>query len=94
MIQDVVEDIDKGVLSREEYPYLKEPSGSAMHSSSPSSRPPTAPHSKPVQSMRTTAKGPGTTWASRGRASSDDGYSRFASCRRVSYFMVHFLVSI
>jgi syntaxin-binding protein 1 len=75
LIQDVVEDIDKGVLSREEYPYLKEPSGSAMHSSSPSSRPPTAPHSKPVQSMRTTAKGPGTTWASRGRAPSDDGYS-------------------
>ncbi|KAH8960961.1 hypothetical protein BDL97_05G025200 [Sphagnum fallax] len=75
LVQDIVEDMDKGVLSKEEYPYLKDPSGSSMHASSPFSRPPTAPNSRPVQSRRTTAKGPGSTWASRGRASSDDGYS-------------------
>jgi syntaxin-binding protein 1 len=74
-MQDIVEDMDKGVLSKEEYPYLKDPSGSSMHASSPFSRPPTAPNSRLVQSRRTTAKGPGSTWASRGRASSDDGYS-------------------
>jgi syntaxin-binding protein 1 len=78
-----VEDMDKGVLSKEEYPYLKDPSGSSMHASSPFSRPPTTPNSRPVQSRRTTAKGPGSTWASRGRASSDDGYSRFAFCSHV-----------
>lgn len=75
LVQDIVEDMDKGVLSKEEYPYLKDPSGSSMHASSPFSRPPTAPNSRLVQSRRTTAKGPGSTWASRGRASSDDGYS-------------------
>jgi len=82
-MQDIVEDMDKGVLSKEEYPYLKDPSGSSMHTSSPFSRPPTAPNSRLVQSRRTTAKGPGSTWASRGRASSDDGYSRFAFCSHV-----------
>jgi hypothetical protein len=75
--------MDKGVLSKEEYPYLKDPSGSSMHASSPFSRPPIAPNSRAVQSRRTTAKGPGSTWASRGRASSDDGYSRFAFCSHV-----------
>lgn len=78
-MQDVVEEIDKGTLSREEYPYVKDPAGSSGHhsSSSPSSRPPVNPASKPsVISKRTVGRGGGTTWASKGRAPSDDGYSR------------------
>lgn len=74
-----MEEIDKGSLSREEYPYLKDPAGSShQSSSSASTRPPVNPNSKPVQSRRTVGKGGGSTWASKGRASSEDGYSRFA----------------
>lgn len=73
-----MEEIDKGSLSREEYPYLKDPAGSSHQSSSSlSTRPPVNPNSKPVQSRRTVGKGGGSTWASKGRASSEDGYSRF-----------------
>jgi len=78
LIQDVVEEIDKGTLSREEYPYVKDPAGSSGHhsSSSPSSRPPVNPASKPsVISKRTVGRSGGTTWASKGRVPSDDGYS-------------------
>lgn len=77
LLQDVVEEIDKGSLSREEYPYLKDPAGSSHHSSSSvSTRPPVNPNSvKPaVQSRRTVGKG-GSTWASKGRGGSEDGYS-------------------
>lgn len=78
-VQDVVEEIDKGSLSREEYPYLKDPAGSSHQSSSSlSTRPPVNPNSKPVQSRRTVGKGGGSTWALKGRAGSEDGYSRFA----------------
>jgi syntaxin-binding protein 1 len=76
LLQDLVEEIDKGSLSREEYPYLKDPAGSSHQSSSSlSARPPVNPTSKPVQSRRTVGKGGGSTWASKGRASSEDGYS-------------------
>ena len=77
-VQDVVEEMDKGSLSREEYPYLKDPAGSSHQSSSSlSTRPPVNPNSRPVESRRTVGKG-GSTWASKGRASSEDGYSRFS----------------
>ncbi|KAG0585407.1 hypothetical protein KC19_2G009300 [Ceratodon purpureus] len=77
LLQDVVEEIDKGTLSKEEYPYVKDPAGSSYHSSSsqPGTRPPVNPNSKPVQSRRTVGKTGGSTWASKGRASSEDGYS-------------------
>lgn len=79
-----MEEIDKGTLSREEYPYVKEPGGTGSSyqssSSQPGTRPPVNPNSKPVQSRRTVGVGRtgGSTWASKGRASSEDGYSRFA----------------
>lgn len=76
LLQDVVEEIDKDSLSREEYPYVKDPAGNSLNSSSsPSTRPPANPNSKPVQSRRTVGKTGGTTWASKGRASSEEGYS-------------------
>jgi syntaxin-binding protein 1 len=88
----VLEEIDKGTLSKEEYPYVKDPAGSSYHSSSsqPGARPPVNPTSKPVQSRRTVGKAGGSTWASKGRASSEDGYSRFALPLK---FVLHFLVS-
>ncbi|KAJ7563781.1 hypothetical protein O6H91_03G125500 [Diphasiastrum complanatum] len=75
IIQDVLEELAKGDLSQDEYPYVKEPSSSSSRVTAGehmSSRPPTAPSSKPAQSMRTSR--PTSTWASKSRAS-DDGYS-------------------
>ncbi|XP_024530401.1 SNARE-interacting protein KEULE [Selaginella moellendorffii] len=75
LLQELVEDMEKGKLSLEDYPYVKGPSEgtSGKSSSTGSSRLPTAPpNSRPAQSMRTSK--PGSTWASRPRAS-DDGYS-------------------
>ena len=74
-----MEEIDKGTLSREEYPYVKDPAGSSYQSSSsqPGAHPLVNPNSKPVQSRRTVGKPGGVSWALKGRASSEDGYSRF-----------------
>lgn len=92
-----MEEIDKDSLSREEYPYVKDPAGNSLNSSSsPSTRPPANPNSKPVQSRRTVGKTGGTTWASKGRASSEEGYSRFEfSVSRLKLkFLEKFLVLI
>ncbi|MCO5547266.1 hypothetical protein L7F22_000713 [Adiantum nelumboides] len=74
MIQEVLEDLAKGELSKEEYPYVKEPSATILHSMAGDgvSVRSTPANSKPVQSMRTSK--PSSTWATRSRTS-DDGQS-------------------
>lgn len=75
MIQEVLEDLAKGELSKEEYPYVKEPSVAVLHSmagDSVSVRS-TPANSRPAQSMRT-SKPTSSTWATRARPS-DDGQS-------------------
>ncbi|MCO5559681.1 hypothetical protein L7F22_013282 [Adiantum nelumboides] len=83
MIQEVLEDLAKGDLSKEEYPYVKEPSTPVLHSmagDSVSVRS-TPANSKPAQSMRTSK--PGSTWATRSRPS-DDGQSSESALRHAS----------
>ena len=74
----MIEDLAKGELSKEEYPYMREPSAAvlrSMASDSVSVRTSTS-NSKPVQSMRTSK--PASTWASKLRPS-EDGCSRYVN---------------
>lgn len=74
-LQEVIEDLAKGELSKEEYPYVREPPAAVLHSMSGDSISvrSTATNSKPAQSMRTSK--PNSTWATRSKPS-DDGQSR------------------
>lgn len=74
VLQEVIEDLSKGVLSKEEYPYVKELSPAVIHAMSgdTGSVRSTTSNSKPAQSMRTAR--PNSTWASKARPS-DEGQS-------------------
>ncbi|KAH6558406.1 hypothetical protein KP509_1Z065700 [Ceratopteris richardii] len=76
MIQEVLEDLARGGLSKEEYPYLNEPSSAILQTMSGDSISvrSTPVHPKPAQSMRTSK--PGSTWAARSK-SSGDGQSSY-----------------
>lgn len=80
VIQEVIEDLTKGTLSKDEYPYVKEPSAAVLQSMSgdTGSARSTTTNSKPAQSMRTAR--PNSTWASKARPS-DDGQSGESSLR-------------
>lgn len=80
MIQEVIEDLAKGELSKEEYPYVREPPAAVLHSMSGDSISvrSTATNSKPAQSMRTSK--PNSTWATRSKPS-DDGQSSDSALR-------------
>ena len=71
----MIEDLAKGELSKEEYPYMREPSAAVLRSmtSDNVSLQTSASNSKPAQSMRTSK--PVSTWASKLRPS-EDGCSR------------------
>ena len=73
----MIEDLGKGELSKDEYPYMREPTAAVLRSMScESGSVRTNTNSRPAQSMRT-AK-PTSTWATRIK-SSDDGNTRYAS---------------
>eukprot|EP00246_Nothoceros_aenigmaticus_P006246 TRINITY_DN1903_c0_g1_i3.p1 TRINITY_DN1903_c0_g1~~TRINITY_DN1903_c0_g1_i3.p1 ORF type:complete len:668 (+),score=135.04 TRINITY_DN1903_c0_g1_i3:36-2006(+) len=71
VLEDVLEQLAKGELPREEYPYVREPGpGTAgLISADSTSKAP----SKPAQSMRTTGRG--ATWATQKARPADDGFS-------------------
>ena len=81
----MIEDLANGELSKEEYPYMKEPSAAvlqSMASGSVSLRLPTS-NTKPAQSMRTSK--PTSTWASKLRPS-EDGCSRYVNSNSLDKF--------
>ncbi|CAM6128065.1 unnamed protein product [Calypogeia fissa] len=94
VLQDLIEDIGKGDLSKEEYPYVKEPSGPWPSSQAADANvQPASAKNAAIQSRRTNRPS-GSTWANRGRNTDDissDGKSisqKKSYGRRVFVFVV------
>ncbi|KAL2632868.1 hypothetical protein R1flu_004347 [Riccia fluitans] len=94
VLQDLVEDLVKGELSKEEYPYVKEPANGFPTSQGSNPNSP-ASAGKPQVFSRRTNRPAGTTWASKGR-SMDEGsndsrssnHSRKPMGKRIFVFVI------
>ncbi|KAL3694828.1 hypothetical protein R1sor_008479 [Riccia sorocarpa] len=78
VLQDLVEDLVKGELSKEEYPYVKEPSDAYPTSQASNPNSPASAGKPQVFSRRTNRSG-GTTWASKGRSVDEGSVERSSS---------------
>lgn len=98
VLQDLVEDSVKGELSKEEYPYVKEPSGPmpTTQAADPNGQP--AGSKNAAIHSRRTNRPTGSTWANKGRnTASNDDSSKYLSSPSLSHsvFLPHsvFLLS-